>query len=93
VDKDIEELKEKLKDYYGTAMTNGFPMAVFELSEVDELSDDEIMEKVGIEPPLSIEFAKELIKNGLSINLNNIKDVTSLSKEIITSLKAGDKYE
>ncbi len=45
MDKDIEELKEKLKDYYGTAMTNGFPMAVFELSEVDELSDDEIMEK------------------------------------------------
>ena len=45
MDKDIEELKEKLKDYYGTAMTSGFPMAVFELSEVDELSDDEVMEK------------------------------------------------
>ena len=51
------------------------------------------MEKVGIEPPLSIEFAKELMVNGFNLNLNNIKDVTSLSKEIITSLKAGDKYE
>ena len=66
---------------------------VYEGTPINLFINDEIMEKVGIEPPLSIEFAKELIKNGLNINLNNIKDVTSLSKEIITSLKAGDKYE
>ena len=29
--KDIEELKSELEDYYGPAMTNGFPMAVLDL--------------------------------------------------------------
>ena len=66
---------------------------VYEGTPINLFVNDEIMERVGIEPPLSIEFAKELIRNGFNINLNNIKDVTSLSKEIITSLKAGDKYE
>lgn len=45
MDKDAEELREKLKDYYGTAMTNGVPMAVIELGEVDDMSDEEIIEK------------------------------------------------
>lgn len=66
---------------------------VYEGTPINLFINDEIMEKVGIEPPLSIEFAKELMGNGFNLNLNNIKDVTSLSKEIITSLKAGDKYE
>ena len=66
---------------------------VYEGTPINLFVNDDIMERVGIEPPLSIEFAKELIKNGFNLNLNNIKDVTSLSKEIITSLKAGDKYE
>lgn len=66
---------------------------VYEGTPINLFINDEIMEKVGIEPPLSIEFAKELISNGFNLNLNNIKDVTSLSKEIITSLKVGDKYE
>lgn len=42
---DVEELREKLRDYYGTAMTSGFPMAVIDLSEVDDLDDDEVREK------------------------------------------------
>ena len=66
---------------------------VYEGTPINLFVNDDIMERVGIEPPLSIEFAKELIKNGFDLNINNIKDVTSLSKEIITSLKAGDKYE
>ena len=45
MDRDAEELREKLKDYYGTAMTSGFPMAVIELSEIDDMSDEEILEK------------------------------------------------
>ena len=42
---DVEELREKLRDYYGTAMTSGFPMAVIDLSEVDDLDDDEVRKK------------------------------------------------
>ena len=44
-DDDVEELRDKLRDYYGTAMTSGFPMAVIDLSEVDDLDDDEVREK------------------------------------------------
>ena len=32
---DVSYLRDRLRDYYGTAMTSGFPMAVMELSEVD----------------------------------------------------------
>ena len=66
---------------------------VYEGTPINLFVNDEIMERVGIEPPLSIEFGKELIKNGLNINLENVREASSLSKEIITSLKAGDKYE
>ena len=31
---DIERLREDLKDYYGTAMFNGFPMAMMEVDKV-----------------------------------------------------------
>ena len=31
----VKEQREKLRDYYGTAMTSGFPMAVINLAEVD----------------------------------------------------------
>lgn len=55
--------------------------------------NDDIMNRVGIEPPLCIEFGKELIKNGFKINLSDVKEVTSLSKEIIKTLKGGASYE
>ncbi len=45
-DDDIEALREKLKDYYGTAMMSGFPMAVLDLADVDDLSDEEVIEQV-----------------------------------------------
>lgn len=43
---DVEELRDKLRDYYGTAMTSGFPMAVIDLGNVDELSDEEVKEEI-----------------------------------------------
>ena len=66
---------------------------VYEGTPINLFVNDEIMNKVGIEPPLSIEFAKELKKNGFELNLYNIKDEVTLSKEIIRTLKGGAKYE
>ena len=43
-EKSVEEIRNELADYYGTAMMNGFPMAVMELSDIENLSDDEIFE-------------------------------------------------
>ena len=48
----IEELREKLKDYYGTAATvlgNGNPFnclgAIGELVSIDDLSDEEVFQR------------------------------------------------
>ncbi len=48
----IDDLREKIKDYYGTAATVigngnpfGCPSAVAELIDADYLSDEEIVEK------------------------------------------------
>ena len=41
---DVEQLRALLKDYYGTAMFNGFPMAVIDLGKVDRMSDEEVIE-------------------------------------------------
>ena len=49
---DFEELREAIRDYYGTAMTSGFPMAIIELAEVDNASNDELIEiakRIGLE--------------------------------------------
>ena len=40
---DVERVRSALKDYYGTAMTSGFPMAVVDLSRVDGMDDDEVI--------------------------------------------------
>ena len=45
---DFEKLRETIKDYYGTAMTSGFPMAIIELAEVENASDDNRNRKHGI---------------------------------------------
>lgn len=45
-------LRADLKDYYGTAMLGGFPMAVMEMNVVEQASDEELVklaEKVGID--------------------------------------------
>ena len=41
---DINRLRRDMKDYYGTAMFNGFPMAVMDLSKVEHMSDRELVE-------------------------------------------------
>jgi hypothetical protein len=43
-DIDTDELREKLTDYYGTAMMNGFPAAMADLNGLDSMDDDEIRE-------------------------------------------------
>lgn len=43
---EVEELRDKLRDYYGTAMTSGFPMAVIDLGNVDKLTDEEVREEI-----------------------------------------------
>ena len=47
---DIAVLRKLLMDYYGTAMQS-FPMAVIELSNIEDMSDDEIIveaQKIGL---------------------------------------------
>ncbi len=41
-EKDVEEIRSELMDYYGTAMVNGFPMAVMNLSVLEDMSEDEL---------------------------------------------------
>ena len=41
---DIERLRNDLMNYFGTAMFSGFPMAVIELSKIENASDEEILE-------------------------------------------------
>lgn len=33
---DVDELRKDMLDYYGTAMINGFPMAVADVGKVEE---------------------------------------------------------
>ena len=49
-DRDTEELREELMDYYGTAMASGMPMAVLDLARVENMSAEELQreaEKLG----------------------------------------------
>ena len=39
----IEQLRNDLVNYFGTAMFNSSPLAIMELSKVDKASDDEII--------------------------------------------------
>ena len=40
----IKKLREDLMDKYGTAMHSGFPMAVIDLSEIEKMTDEELVE-------------------------------------------------
>ena len=39
-----ESIREKLETYYGTAMLNGFPAAMADLNELEELSEEELQQ-------------------------------------------------
>ena len=41
---DLNKLRKDMKDYYGTAMCKGFPMAMIDLSKVERLADRELVE-------------------------------------------------
>ena len=41
---DIDELRRDLMDYYGSATQSGFPMAVIELSDVENASSYKLIE-------------------------------------------------
>lgn len=41
---DVDELREYMRDYYGTAMMSGFPVAVLDLADVDSMSGEELCE-------------------------------------------------
>ena len=41
-DERIEELREKLIDYYGTAMACGMPMVAYDLARIEDMSPEEI---------------------------------------------------
>ena len=40
---DTNKLRKDLIDYYGTAMNNGFPMAVIDLSKAETASEQELI--------------------------------------------------
>ena len=42
-DEKVEELREQLMDYYGTAMTSGMPVAVIDIVRVENMNDDEVI--------------------------------------------------
>lgn len=52
--------------------------------------NDEILKELCVEEPKPISFAKDLIKNGMKIDLENVKDTDTLIEEIC---KARVKYE
>ena len=66
---------------------------VYEGKPINLFINDNLMNDVGIEPPLVIDFANQLTKNGVNINMSNIKDITSLSNEIVNVLKGGVNNE
>ena len=39
-DERAEELKEKLKEFYGTAITSGMPMAIIDFAKVENMTDE-----------------------------------------------------
>lgn len=40
---DIKKLREYLKDYFGTAASNGFPAAMIDVFDVDKASPQELV--------------------------------------------------
>lgn len=40
---DYEKLRSDLKDYYGTAMFQGFPTAMFEISAIEKADGEELI--------------------------------------------------
>ena len=41
--KSPEEIRDELKDYYGTAIASGLQMALINLQEIDDLDENELI--------------------------------------------------
>lgn len=52
---DYDKLRRNIKDYYGTAMFSGSPMAIIELSKVERMSNEEL---VKLAKKLKIDLSK-----------------------------------
>ena len=63
----IEKLRDDLRDFYGTAMFSGFPMAVIDLSDIESVSKEELLNIA--------------IKNKFDLKNYEIPDDTSLTSE------------
>ena len=55
---------------------------IFDSTPLELFSYDNLNEKYNIDQPIVLKYAKELIKGGLKLDLNKIKDVESLAIEI-----------
>lgn len=42
---DVDELRDYMRDYYGTAAFNGFPAAMMDMWDLDRMGDYEVVEK------------------------------------------------
>ena len=42
---DTDGLRDRLTDYYGTAMVSGFPMAMANLNDISGMNDDELIRR------------------------------------------------
>ena len=55
---DVSRLRRDMKDYYGTAIFNGFSMAVMDLSKVERMSDREL---VGLAQKNGVDLRKYIL--------------------------------
>lgn len=42
---DVDKLRDYMTDYFGTAMFNGFPAAILDLSDIESMSGHELCQK------------------------------------------------
>ena len=42
---DVDKLRDCMTDYFGTAMFNGFPAAIIDLSDIKSMSGHELCQK------------------------------------------------
>ena len=61
-------------------MNNG--EITFDGKPIELFKQDDLITKYNIDAPKVVSFAKDLIKGGFNIDLNNIKDIDSLIDEI-----------
>ena len=74
--------------YCDRAIVLNFGKIVKDSTPLELFRDEAFRNDSFLEPPKVFSFARELKKNGVNIDLNKIKDVSSLAEEIVR-LKGG----